>query len=350
MDDDHILTFQAPPREGVRPSCHAAPTMELVYAAHYLLARVADLDERGFEVPWIDSLLEERRELVRALRASVGETDMRSVGAALLLLAARYGYDRDASPERFLRELSGLPRRYLDAGDARPVPPEGDEELQRRHHALDESLQHLARPEISSALAHQLGRLWEVLGPVWSRDGRGVVEQAVEAFETAFERTGSVLAALPTHHFTRFEHLAEGIREAEGRGRVSVIPLFLAASGGFSFDVDERAYVGYGLQSESAFERRVHEVAELAQRTKALADPTRLMALALVGRFSSMRLTVGDLAQQIGVSQPTISGHLKLLRDAGLVAVRRHGNRSFYTLEAEAVRSLLDDLRDALLD
>jgi ArsR family transcriptional regulator, arsenate/arsenite/antimonite-responsive transcriptional repressor len=349
MEHDAILTFQAPPREGAGASCHPSPTMELLYAAHYLTARVRDLDERGFEVGWVDALLGERPELVRGIHAAAADADPRALGPVLLLLAARYGFERDTAPHRFLRELPGLPRRYVEAGDPRPQPPEGDDEQRVRHEQYAATMQHVAQEHVGGALAEALGRLWDTLGPVWSREGEGVVEHAVGEFQAAFERTGSVLAALPAHHFTRFEHLADGIRSAESRGRVTVIPLFFAASGGFSFDVDGRAYVGFGLQSESVFERRAHEVATLAGRVKALADPTRLMTLALVSDFSTIRLTVGDLAQQTGVSQPTISGHLKLLREAGLVDVQRVGNRSFYTLEREALADLLDGLRDTLL-
>jgi ArsR family transcriptional regulator len=47
--------------------------------------------------------------------------------------------------------------------------------------------------------------------------------------------------------------------------------------------------------------------------------------------------SVGDLARDLGVTQPTVSHHLALLREAGLVDVRRQGRRTFYTLNQERV-------------
>ncbi|CAN5842739.1 hypothetical protein BH23DEI1_BH23DEI1_18380 [soil metagenome] len=357
MEHDAILTFQAPRADSARVACHPSPTMELGYALHYLQRRVGPAAEPGdvaadHDVAWVVPLLEAHGELVRALRGFGAQHGLPELSPALLVLAARYGYDRDDAPDRFLRDLATLPTRYLADG----APPEHGDELGDEHDddaregAFRATIANLADERVASDLRALLARLWDAVAPAWSREGRGAVARAVAEFQASFERTLSVLEALPAHHFTRFEHLAHGIREAESRGRVVVIPLYLASTGGFNFMIDEVHYVGYGLQSETAFERTANQVASLAVRAKALGDPTRLMALALVGRFSSMRMTVGDLAQQIGVTQPTLSGHLKQLREAGLVAVERHGNKSYYTIEREGVRQLLRDLDTSLLD
>jgi len=81
---------------------------------------------------------------------------------------------------------------------------------------------------------------------------------------------------------------------------------------------------------------RDREVAGLATRFKALADPTRL---AIVNRLAAKGETcVCEL--NFGVSQPTVSHHLKVLREAGLVDVRRRGTWAYYRLVPEALRSL----------
>lgn len=80
----------------------------------------------------------------------------------------------------------------------------------------------------------------------------------------------------------------------------------------------------------------------LAARFKALADPTRV---AIVNRLAAAgEVCVCDIVDSFDLSQPTISHHLKLLREAGLVASERRGTWSYYRLLPEAV----EDLRAAL--
>src|SRR5205085_10990353 len=86
----------------------------------------------------------------------------------------------------------------------------------------------------------------------------------------------------------------------------------------------------------------------LADRFQALADPTRLRILALLRR---MELSVGELAQVLGQSQPRVSRHLKILADAGVLERRKEGSWVFLTL-AEAKRvdplfAVIDEWADA---
>src|SRR5690348_3606027 len=70
---------------------------------------------------------------------------------------------------------------------------------------------------------------------------------------------------------------------------------------------------------------------------EAIAEPTRRRILDLVrGRECS----VNDLVALVGMHQPGVSRHLKVLRDAGLVEVRRDAQRRIYRLRAEPLREL----------
>ena len=79
----------------------------------------------------------------------------------------------------------------------------------------------------------------------------------------------------------------------------------------------------------------------LAARFRALADPTRV---AIVNRLAQGECCVCDLNAAFDLSQPTISHHLKVLRDAGLVTSTRRGTWAYYRLEPDAVRSLRQTL------
>jgi ArsR family transcriptional regulator len=74
---------------------------------------------------------------------------------------------------------------------------------------------------------------------------------------------------------------------------------------------------------------------------KALSDPTRV---AIVNRLAAAECCVCDLNAAFELSQPTISHHLKVLREAGLVDSTRRGTWAYYRLVPEA----LDALRGAL--
>lgn len=67
---------------------------------------------------------------------------------------------------------------------------------------------------------------------------------------------------------------------------------------------------------------------------KAMADSTRQQIMHLL---CCQGICVGDIVDQTGVSQPTVSHHLGILREAGLVITRREGKQIFYTLNQDAV-------------
>jgi ArsR family transcriptional regulator len=77
---------------------------------------------------------------------------------------------------------------------------------------------------------------------------------------------------------------------------------------------------------------------ELAARFKALADPTRV---AIINSLSAAEeVCVCNLTETFDLSQPTISHHLKILREAGLVESTRRGTWAYYRLVPEAISAL----------
>ncbi len=72
---------------------------------------------------------------------------------------------------------------------------------------------------------------------------------------------------------------------------------------------------------------------------EAIAEPTRRRILDVV---RDGECSVGDLVERVGMHQPGVSRHLKVLRDAGLVEVRRDAQRRLYRLRAEPLKELDD--------
>lgn len=78
--------------------------------------------------------------------------------------------------------------------------------------------------------------------------------------------------------------------------------------------------------------------ADLAGRLRALADPARLQLLALV--LASGSACICDLTEPVGLSQPTVSHHMRVLVEAGLLRREKHGKWVHFTAVAEALRAL----------
>jgi ArsR family transcriptional regulator len=82
----------------------------------------------------------------------------------------------------------------------------------------------------------------------------------------------------------------------------------------------------------------------LAEAFKALADPVRLQLLNLIATADGGEACACDLVEPVGKSQPTVSHHLKVLREAGLVESEKRGTWVWYAV----VPSRLEDLRRVL--
>lgn len=76
---------------------------------------------------------------------------------------------------------------------------------------------------------------------------------------------------------------------------------------------------------------------------KALADETRQKIMAFC---CCERVSVNDIVEHLDVSQPTVSHHLKILKDAGLVHYQREGKQIFYTLNQDRLADLCCQVSD----
>ena len=78
---------------------------------------------------------------------------------------------------------------------------------------------------------------------------------------------------------------------------------------------------------------------------KALADPTRLDVFRLIAAQQAP-VCACDVVDRFAVSQPTISHHLKVLREAGLITVSRRGVWAYYAVDPRGLALLRDSLDD----
>jgi ArsR family transcriptional regulator, arsenate/arsenite/antimonite-responsive transcriptional repressor len=82
------------------------------------------------------------------------------------------------------------------------------------------------------------------------------------------------------------------------------------------------------------------EAETLADGFKALADAARLRLISLVASHENAEACVCELTDPVGLSQPTVSHHLKILVDAGILSREQRGKWAYYRLVPEALNDL----------
>jgi DNA-binding transcriptional ArsR family regulator len=331
MDHDDILTFRAPAREPGRVEATASPVLELAYASFFVTKRGVPPGRARRRPPWLRRFSVEAPEPLRAVADFWRQRGHDEARASRRSCWRRASATCATRPERFLRDLGRLPERYL----ARAGGPDSAT-LKEEAERIASRAGAAARPRDGRGVGAGPPRFWRLLGPYWERERRPAVEAAAAAFLAQLARAASVLNASaaplrPVRGGGRPD--PQGREGGAGAGRAD------GPGGGGRLPVRRRRHRVHRLRpaGERVHERTAQRVAELAPRMKAFADPTRAMLLAVIGRFEGLQFTVGDLAQQLGVSQPTVSGHLRLLREAGLVHIERRGNKAYHRLDREAL-------------
>jgi ArsR family transcriptional regulator len=82
------------------------------------------------------------------------------------------------------------------------------------------------------------------------------------------------------------------------------------------------------------------DAAALAAKLKALADPVRLRLFSAIASHAGGEACVCDISMGVAVSQPTVSHHLKVLRNAGLLRSERRASWVYYAVIPEALHAL----------
>lgn len=96
----------------------------------------------------------------------------------------------------------------------------------------------------------------------------------------------------------------------------------------------------YGVSQSIKLTKSPKQVIALAEQFKALGDPTRLQLMMAVATGENAEACVCDLTPSTGLAQSTVSHHLKLLVDAGLLERSQRGKWAYYSM-TEIAKTLL---------
>ncbi|GAA3401178.1 ArsR/SmtB family transcription factor [Paenibacillus hodogayensis] len=89
-------------------------------------------------------------------------------------------------------------------------------------------------------------------------------------------------------------------------------------------------------------QKAIHIFEKLGPYFQGLGDPIRQQIISLLIDKESMNVT--QIAEHIPMSRPTVSHHLKILRQAGLITVQKKGTEMFYRLEFDGVIAMMKQL------
>jgi len=253
----------------------------------------------------------------------------------LLVCADLAGSMRDGDSERliaWLRSGAGGP------ADARELITETPEERA----IIGARLQKLRLDRRSrDTYAGILGDVWALAAPAWVRHGRSIAVDACAAWERRLVTGTSIEELVPPRHPLARADAGTVEHLFARRVEFALSPLYFCTSGGHLVDLGDYVHLGVAA-SDLLPTRRTRDADFIADRLRVLAEPTRVRILLEV---LSAPAGVMELARSLRISQPTVSGHLKALREAGLIRKQRDGARGVFVASLRNVERLLEAAR-----
>ncbi|HEX6547621.1 MAG TPA: metalloregulator ArsR/SmtB family transcription factor [Candidatus Dormibacteraeota bacterium] len=199
-------------------------------------------------------------------------------------------------------------------------------------------------PQLRRRLVAVMRRAWALVESTWRSEGIQACEAAVARAREQLGSGARLQELVP--HYGRREPWWPQIESAQANGRLLLVPTFFGGTF-LAWDLPNTYLVGLQARPGDEVASLRQRASKLAARLKVLGDPTRLAIAALLARRPA---SVTELADSLAIAQPTVSMHLKLLREAGLVTTSREGGRMVQVADRAAVVALLDEARDAFRD
>jgi ArsR family transcriptional regulator, arsenate/arsenite/antimonite-responsive transcriptional repressor len=187
-----------------------------------------------------------------------------------------------------------------------------------------------------------LGELWSVVAPSWESEGVATVERTASEVRRTLDRGVKWQEVVSKECEIFVEHLPE-ITERFDQGYPVVLAPCAFFGKGLYLDLPGCILVGFGVHGAAQVARAQTE--SVVRPLRALADPTRL---AIFGYLKAGPAAVSDIADAFLLSQPTVSVHVKRLREAGLVTAERRGNRLEISIDETVTDLFASDLAGLL--
>jgi DNA-binding transcriptional ArsR family regulator len=283
--------------------------------------------------PVVADLLAGHDDLVQRVRAFWADEHTGTCFTETLVLAHHAGALAETSPAALWAALeSAVQTVPTDLALASESPEERVIFLHRLQRLQESS-------ELTRTYIELLRDVWELADTIW-QSSRPMLEESGRQVLQQIERDGV------TESMARgcdiFQEMLPDINGRVDAGQPLVIVPCLFFGEVLYLELPGLTLIGCGVEHNDLGARARTE--SLARRLKTVADPTRLALLHFLATSPS---TVGQLATSFGLAQPTVSMHIKSLRQAGLVTSERRAGRLHLSADPDAVDALVDELRRA---
>ncbi|OAI42173.1 hypothetical protein AYO38_03245 [bacterium SCGC AG-212-C10] len=289
---------------------------------------------------WIRSLLSP--ELVERVTSFWGEVPgERAIGdwSEVLLIAQRTNSLFQGDLNRF---FSGIDAALAAGISVPPMRTETDEARSAITYCVNQ-LKH--SPEVRARYITLLRDIWNSLRPEWESRGREETERRVRTLSDEIERSGDVRSVIPQKSIARRGRYEAILDAGIQSGEAVIVPLYFAGPGQFFTELDHVLVIAFG--QEPGDSDRWREQAEVAAtRFKLFSDPTRA---AILSALTRSHYSVTDLAERFGLAQPTVSVHVKALRQGGLLESERFGAQTIYSARESTIRRVIGDATELLI-
>lgn len=195
--------------------------------------------------------------------------------------------------------------------------------------------------ETRRAYRDLIAEVWQVAAVEWRQRGRQVVVEACARWRSRLDSGASIEELMPPRHPLTYADRLGFDDIFNVRAEFALSPLYFCLSGGQVVDLTDHVQISVPA-SDLLPVRKLRDAAFVADRLRVLAEPTRVHILL---QLLSAPAGVMDLARALHMSQPTVSGHLKVLRQAGLVQPRRAAHRTVFAGSRKRIERLLEDAR-----
>ena len=306
----------------------------------------------ALELMWVlhnggaDHVLEGRFASAEPVRLAHGPTlrsfwgDQATGFTEMVVLAERSGSLRDSDIHGF---FGGIERA---AASTAPTPSLLSESPAERA-AFGQRLEVLRTDaKVRARYISLLKEVWETVRVEWEETGRPAVIAAAREWQK------QLADGIPYRDLLQRTRLWPGRPDLEGLADADAAEGRLVLTPGWFFgdihivELDGSMYLGRGIRPHGDDADRRHTAKYVSKTLKAFADPTRLAILMWLAQKPA---SVTEIARQFKLSQPTVSAHIQVLREARVIEDKPAGRSSLLSVREDSVREVLGKAEEALL-